>query len=307
MTRDESMKVAAMIGNLITGSAPTVDISPQKVAAARAEFSDEDLREMREIGLFDGDFLKFYVIRELCARMALGDVADGLYILKLFENAAHLDAEQFLSDPYLHAVHFPECRRGNILLSHAEYAAGEIFQYDEPRFDCELVTPRLGFFDRPVSFPAVYEGLMPWMSVCPSEMLSMESDIAAAHGRVLVLGLGLGYYPFMIARRAEVSEITVVELNGTIIDLFQEHVFPAFEHKEKIRVVHADAIAYLEELRGGEFDFCFADIWEGAVDGAPLYKKILPHEKRLTGTEFAYWLKEPILSYLADTEGKSTS
>ena len=307
MTREASMKVAAMIGNLITGSAPVVDISPSRVAAARAEFSDEDLREMRKIGLFDGDFLKFYVIRELCTRMSLGDVADGLYILKLFENAAHLDADRFLADPYLRAVRFPERRRGNILLCHAEYAAGELFQYDEPRFDGELVVPRLGFFDRPVSFPTVYEGLMRWMSVCPSEMLSMEKDIAAAHGRVLVLGLGLGYYPFMIARSSEVTEITVVELNKSIIDLFCESILPSFENGEKLRIVHADAIAYLASLRGGEFDFCFADVWEGAVDGAPLYQKILPHERRLADTEFAYWLKEPILSYLADTEKDSTS
>ena len=36
------------------------------------------------------------------------------------------------------------------------------------------------------------EGVIPWMSVCPSEINSMARHIDKAHGRALALGLGLG-------------------------------------------------------------------------------------------------------------------
>ncbi len=300
MTREESMKISAAIGNIITNRPPVIKCDERSIAAARAALTPEELKEMQEIGLYDGDFLKFYIIREFCSLIGLGDIADGYYILELFANAAHLDADRFENDPYLRAVHFPKTKRDNILLTHAEYAAGEIFQYDEPNFSGRFVVPKLGFFDRTVSFPTIYEGNIPWMSVCPSEMLTMEKNIEMAHGRVLVLGLGLGYYPFMIARRSEVEHITVVELNDKIIDIFNENVFPSFENKSKIDIVRGDAIRYLDDVKKGDYDFCFADIWEGAVDGARFYKQILPHEMRLTGTEFAYWLKRPILAYLEE-------
>ena len=63
-------------------------------------------------------------------------------------------------------------------------------------------------------------------------------------------------------------------------------------------VIEADAFKYLASLRGGEFDFCYADIWEGAVDGARAYLRIKAHEKRLAGTEFRYWIEPQIKAYL---------
>ena len=137
----------------------------------------------------------------------------------------------------------------------------------------------------------------------------MEEPISKAHGRVLVLGLGLGYYPFMISKFDHVNEIVIVERQKEVIELFNKYLLPQFSHKEKIRVIQADALGYVKELRSeegfaaddsGRFDFCFADIWENHVDGAEAYVRLKPHERRLPHTEFAYWIEDPIRWYLEE-------
>ena len=55
-----------------------------------------------------------------------------------------------------------------------------------------------------------------------------------------------------------------------------------------------DAFRFLESVRDGEYDFCYADIWEGEEDGARAYRRIAPYEKRLPRTRFAYWIKDAI-------------
>ena len=300
MDRDRSFGISALIGQIIATQAPCVAYTPREVKRARAAFSDGEIEELRRLGLMPGDFEGFYVIRRFCEEWGVSDRADGEYLAALFAQARHLSAADFENDPYLRAVSFDEVRRGEILLTHATYERGEIFQYDEPDFTAPLVVPRLGFFDRAVRFPTVYEGKTPWMSICPSEINSMREQIAAARGRVLVLGLGLGYYPFAVAARSEVGSITVIERNPDVIALFCEHILPAFPDREKIWVVQADALAYLEGLRGGEYDYCFADIWEGVVDGAAAYRRIRPHEARLSDTCFSYWIEPQIRAYLDD-------
>lgn len=79
-----------------------------------------------------------------------------------------------------------------------------------------------------------------------------------------------------------------------MIDLFEQHILWQFPRKDKITVVKADAFDYLASLEDGEFDFCYADIWEGEEDGAYCYRRILPEEKRMPHTRFAYWIHDAI-------------
>lgn len=298
----DAVELSARIGDYIARKNPRIRYFTADVEAARREYTEEDLAEMRDLGLTADGFETYYVVREFLAECGATELADGTYLLALFREAKRLDAAEFRENPYIKAVSAPTVRRGRILLSTAEYRRGEILQYGMPDFNARTVVPKLGFFDRTVRFPTVYEGETPWMSVCPSEIESMREPIAAAHGRVLVLGLGLGYYPFMIAEKDDVGEITVVELQEDVISLFTEHLLPQFPNRDKIRIVKGDAVAFLETVRDGAYDFCFADIWEGAVDGAPHYQRIKAHASRLPSTEFSYWIEAQIKAYLSAEE-----
>lgn len=296
---EESMSVSAAVGNLIASDFPKVDYTDEDVKKAFSEYSEDELAKMKELGIISDDFELFYVIREFCSSLGLDDVADDEYILEIFKNAKKLDADEFESDPYM-KLFVDDVKSGDIFLTHSEYERGEIFQYDMPDLNARVVALKLGFFTRKVRFPALYQGVMPWVSVCPSEINSMSEQIKKAHGKVLVLGLGLGYYPYMISSKDCVSEIVIVEIEPKIIDVFEKNLLPQFPNKDKISVVCADAIEYMKGVKAGDFDFIFADIWEGAVDGAPLYDRIKAHEKRLAKTEFTYWIEDQIRCYEAE-------
>lgn len=55
--------------------------------------------------------------------------------------------------------------------------------------------------------------------------------------------------------------MTIIEKETEIIDLFNSYILPQFAHKDKITVIQADAFEYMSTLDDGQFDYCFADIW----------------------------------------------
>ena len=298
MTKDESLEITGHIASVIAQYAPGISYTAEELQNARETYSEKKLKELEQEGFYFGDFELFFVMLRFLSGMDLWNRADEKYLKKLFASAKKMDATQFQKNPYLSCVKIREQKQGNILLTNSFYKKGEFFQYDMPSLRDEIVVPKIGFFTKKVSFPAVYEGNTPWVSVCPSEIFSMEPDVNAAYGNTLVLGLGLGYYPFRISFSEKVKSITIVEKNPDIISLFQKEILPQFPHREKIRVVEEDAFDFLKKTSPGKFNFCYADIWEGWEDGAKAYQKIEKEEIRLKGTDFRYWIKDEILWYL---------
>lgn len=299
MDRERSFELSARIGRLISERPPVIGYTAEEARRAVAAAPPEEIAQMRRAGLPVDDPVLFFVMEKLLAQTGVAREADDDYLLALFRRARRLDADAFAADGYLSHVRFLPGADGRFELTYSTYERGEILSYDMPDLRAPVIVPALGFFERAVRFPTLCEGGVPWISVCPSEINSMKDDIDAAHGRVLVLGLGLGYYAYQVAEKPEVSEVTVVELRPEVIGLYQSRLRPHFCHAEKIRVVCADALAYLAGVENGRFDVCFADIWKGAVDGAPLYRAIKAHEARLYATEFRYWIGGQIEAYLS--------
>ena len=283
------------VAKIIAERAPTEDYTPSQLDRARAVYTPE------EIAAIERDYCSFeifFVLSSFFQDYGITHFADDLTRVQLYRNAMMLDKRKFRDNPYIRTVKIPTVKEGQFTLTEGRYAKGELFQYDMPDFTAEYTVPKLGFFGAPVRFPAIYEGNTPWMSVCPSEILSMQADIDAARGKVLVLGLGLGYYPFMISSKTEVDEITVVERAPEVIRLFEEHLLPQFPFGFKIETAECDAFDYLDEVEPGEFDFVFCDLWMGAEDGVDLYKRLKPYEERLPGTRFRYWIEPQLRAFL---------
>ncbi len=283
---------------MIAAQAPYIDYTPEEAAAFVKELTEEQRRHYADRGWWIDDPETFYVLKRFAEAVGLDKPEFDDYTRALFQNARRYTPRDFAEEPYLKAVRFEPQRIGRFTLTRATYSRGELFQYDMPDVNAPLTVPRLGFCSGEVSFPAVYEGNMPWMSVCPSEINSMKKQMRQAHGRVLVLGLGLGYYPFAVSQKDNVQSVDIIELSDEVIRLFNEQLLPHFPARDKIRVIRADAFAYLEKLQGGEYDFCFADIWEGAEDGAECYARMRPLAARMPSTEFTYWIEDVLRWYL---------
>ena len=157
--------------------------------------------------------------------------------------------------------------------------------------------PPIAFFEEGFSFPAVLEDGNEWMTLTPVDVDTCEREIEKAHGKVVTFGLGLGYYAYMVSEKENVDSITVVEKSESVIRLFNKHILPRFAHKEKVRVVNADAFEYAEKVMPSErFDYAFVDTWRDASDGLPMYEKMKKLEHLSPTTEFDYWIENFIIS-----------
>ena len=159
--------------------------------------------------------------------------------------------------------------------------------------------PPLGFFTEKFDFPAVLEDGNEWMTLTPVDLDTCDEAIAAASGKVVTFGLGLGYYAYMVSEKPDVESITVIEKSPDVIRLFEKYIFPYFSHKEKVRIILADAFEYAEhEMPKEKYDFAFVDTWRDASDGAPMYEKMRALEHLSPETRFEYWIENFLISRL---------
>ena len=248
----------------------------------------------------------------------------------LLPSVHHWQASDFERDLYLETIRFPEVALGDIQLTHAEFAAAQAFPCGDLFVDTLCLRAPLGFFTVPFGYPIMAQGGREWMTVTPNEIITMRPAIAVARGRVLVYGLGLGYYAFMVSQKVEVQTVTIVEREQPVISLFEKYLLPQFPNRQKITVVHDDAFAHAARTRfltadgtEGEqsqgigpnrmsftdsqgveavpYDVVFTDLWHDAADGIPLYRRMLnlQHIYGAPTQHFAYWI-EPTMRYYMD-------
>ena len=211
-----------------------------------------------------------------------------------------LNHEFFTKNLYYNTIKPKPFKRDNYELSYIDFKAYQPFSLNDIEIDENdnyLERSPLSYFTNDESYLALsYKGEV-WMSITPNEINTMSPYIKEASGRVIVLGLGLGYYPFMISEKETVEQITIVELDQNIIDIFNQHLLPLFPHKEKIKIIKGDAIKFLENNKD-HYQYVFADLWHNAYDGLPLYLRLKQLEKKNTGCKFQYWLEKSLIALL---------
>ena len=237
----------------------------------------------------------------LAAAMGLDTVDDKehrlLDRLYIQSGVTRLDPAIYQNDEYCKTIRFPTQKMGKWETVMGKYEAFEPFAWRDPVLLPDFrEIPQIGYFEKAFEFPAIHENGVEWMSVKPNEVETMKAPIQRSHGSVLTLGLGMGYFAFHASQKEDVESVTVIEREPDVIALFKEHILPQFPHKEKIKILQADAFAYVEkELSKERFDYIFADLWHDASDGLEMYMKL----KKLEGNiPTDYWIEDSLLSYL---------
>lgn len=217
-----------------------------------------------------------------------------------FPSVKKISPSDYSENPYLKNIAFPKISDGEWEFTYLKHTPYEGFIYNDIILEDDLrEIPRLVFFSESHSYPAVMQGGREWMAVKPNEIETMREPIETVSGRVLTLGLGLGYFTYMAAEKENVTEVTVIEKDKTVISLFEKHILPQFKNKEKIRIICADAFEYVEKmLTDGHFDFVFADTWHDVSDGFDMYLRLKNSEIKFTSTRFIYWIEKSLLSHL---------
>ena len=233
-------------------------------------------------------------------RLDMDGTADDRRLIRDYINVSVrvMDAKRYINNPYYSNVRIPNVKVGNWELKTEKYPAYRgVICDDMMIFDDFREVAPLGFFTEDFEFPAVLEDGNEWMTLTPVDLDTCEDAIAAAHGKVVTFGLGLGYYAYMAARKPEVESVTVVEKSEDVIKLFKTYILPQLECAEKIRIVNDDAFLYAEHTMPAErFDYAFVDTWRDASDGAPMYERMKALEHLSPDTKFDYWIENFLIS-----------
>lgn len=217
-------------------------------------------------------------------------------------NFALLDPHAYLENPFYRRVPPLDEKADNWHLFTTHYQAHEFFIYNDILVSNDNYQEhlRIGYFDQSFTYLAVDENQTNWMSITPNEIETMEQPLNQMHGHVLVLGLGLGYFAVRCAMKENVSQVTIVERDTRVINLFKTYILPHLNIEDKLTIIQADAISYLRSIaQPYQFDSTFIDLWHTADDGLPLYLLFNQIENRLSPeSPFTYWIEESLLAML---------
>ncbi len=127
------------------------------------------------------------------------------------------------------------------------------------------------------------------MSDTPAEYRDHTFFIHWCQGHVLIAGLGIGLVLQEVAKKKEVTMVTVVEIEQDVIDLVWPHYQKMFG--KKIEVVCADIFEW-KPPKGIKYDSAWYDVWDDICsDNLESMKKL--HRKFAKRTGFqASWSRE---------------
>lgn len=225
---------------------------------------------------------------------------DTLLLAKsyLYQNIYQLNINRYQNNPYLRKIAFNKASNKEIKLINDCYLPYEGF----PLFDVFVEEDNyfkenysIGFFEEKYNFQAITHSNTTWMSIIPNEIETMKDDIEIVKGNVLVYGLGLGYFAYMVSLKSDVNKITIVEKDSKIIDLFNRIILPQFENKNKIILVNEDAFSFEKNCKE-QFDYAYVDLYHGSNDGIEIYLKFKQLELR--SQNYLYWLENSLINVI---------
>lgn len=174
---------------------------------------------------------------------------------------------------------------------------------------------QLRALDQPYPAAVLWQGDEVWMLDAPSESYTIDPYAKKANGNVLTFGLGIGYFAFMALLNPAVQSVTIVEKSASVIAMFNEYILPQFPHRDKVKIIEADAFDCFNETFINPFDYVFVDIWKSGDDGFLMIERLLeqyepPFEKVDFWIETSCFEFIPTLIFLyfkslADQKGQS--
>lgn len=188
----------------------------------------------------------------------------------------------------------------NITLSDIRYKNWRVVQKEYQQYELEVVgfrgeghalIPKIMYHDEPRTYYALEKNGTVWMSNTLSEFGTMELSISKMKGKVLVLGIGLGYIAYRLSLLEQVEAIVLVDHDEEVIHIFENYILPQFSKKEKCQIVQTEGMSYYKE-HVNEYDSIYIDLWEGTtVQGMDMYLEAKKEAYR-TGKVIEFWIEE---------------
>lgn len=208
-----------------------------------------------------------------------------------------INPQEYLNNPYFKNIRIKNIVDGDYELKIDKFVPYELFALDDIEIDDNYVErSKIAYFKDEFPFITLNYKKVTWMNITPNEINTMKRGVELAKGNVIVYGLGLGYYPYMISLKDEVKSITIIEKDINIINLFNKYLFPQFNNKNKIKIIEGDALKH--SISPLKYDFAFVDLWHNPDDGIDLFLHFKKVEKESPNCKFVYWLETSFIAYL---------
>lgn len=227
---------------------------------------------------------------------------NNLIVDSKMENIKKLNTQTYVNNPYYKNIKVKEASLGKYKLSYNYFEPYEAFVCEDTKVKKEdnyREVTTLGYFPERYKYLCLLENKSVWMTITPYEINTMKKSISSVKGKVVVCGLGLGYYPYMISLNKDVEKVFIIEYSGEIIKLFNDNIrclFPK-EVSDKIQILRGDAYKYLDDKNFmSKMNYVFFDLYHTASDALPMYIKAKKFEKKNPNTKFEYWIEDSILA-----------
>ena len=205
-----------------------------------------------------------------------------------------LSVDDWNNSPYHQAIHLEDIQDEHFSYEKMLFAGNRLFnadvvQKDENRMMKDWM--KLRAMDKDFEAIALFQDEEDWMMDVPSEAITNDPYAAKAHGNVLTMGLGIGYFMFMALRNPSVKSITCIERSKEVIRMFQNHILPQFPKDKEIHIIEGDAFDYWNESFLNTYDYVYVDIWQSSDDGLSIITKLLEqYEPSFDQTDF--WIED---------------
>lgn len=240
-----------------------------------------------------------HLIKELYAYDESDPFQKTLFTKHLLPAIKQVYLSDYQDNSYYQTIKSVEFSDGNTALTLKHYRKNQLLIFDDVTCSGDDFKENISLAYSPVDYPylALIQDDKIWMAIIPHEINTMKDAIEEAHGDVLVLGLGLGYYPFMIASKDNVKSITIIENDQNIIDIFTKYILPTFPHQNIITIIKDDAFSYMKKEHH-KFDFAFFDIYRSSNEDLALYLQAKQNEKYYPHLTINYWLENSMIAHL---------
>jgi len=212
----------------------------------------------------------------------------------------YLSAEQFKNSIYHKNIHFDNIKEENISFEKRLIPANQLFNVEaiinDPNKELnDSMTLRALDESYETSILTIDGDI--WMMDIYSEMFTIDPFAKKAKGKVVTLGLGIGYFIYMAMHNPNVESITVVEIDPTILALFKKYIEPQFPKHIQLTIIKEDAKTWFTKENIDEFDYVFVDTYQSSNDGYEMMQAML--ESYLPPLEKVdFWIEDSCIEFL---------
>ena len=221
------------------------------------ELFNQSVQQVIELGKEEGQEYSLEqakintMVAVLLKRCQYSDIKTLAYLAKeLPKYTKILKVEDYYTKQYWKQVKVDTCEYGDISLYNETMPPLTLIICDSLVYKKPLLSlPTIGFFEENYDAPILkYKGTA-YYSLGPKEIIAQDKVLDTVHGKVLNLGVNLGYFAFNASEKEDVEKVTIIENNQDLINLFKAKILPQFTNPEKIEIIHADYFEYMENLR----------------------------------------------------------